>query len=128
MDRKWILNEDGEPVETTLLAWARWMEENRQQRILAATHIDAIRVSTVFLGLDMRTFLDRGKDPVLWETMVFDSTGTDEVGHPLEGCCMRYTSRVKALTGHWATCRAVHDQSSPEEFYRTMEQLLGELV
>ena len=57
---------------------------------VAETFVEKIRISTVFLGVDVS--LD-GKPPVLFETMVFDKDG-DEKG------CFRYTTWSEAIQGH----------------------------
>ena len=93
MSDHWILDADGNPVQAELMEWARWFETN--SRTVARDHVtDAVRVSTVFLGLDHR-FGDKG-DPVLWETMIFGFPG----GHKLDGYQDRYSSKQAALDGH----------------------------
>lgn len=75
------------------LAWGAWMRGagGRNKRVgLTLLHDDAVRVSTVFLGLD-HSFLP-GATPVLWETMIF--------GGPLDEYQWRYTSRDQAVAGH----------------------------
>lgn len=62
------------PVED-LLEWARWIEENNDERIVRQEDIGPYWVSTVFLGLD-HDFSEQGP-PLLFETMVF----TTEDGH-----------------------------------------------
>jgi hypothetical protein len=63
---RYILN-GHEPVEEPdLLTWARWIET--ADRHVRDTFRDDVRVSTVFLGLDMNVF---GGPPDLFETMVF---------------------------------------------------------
>ena len=69
MSDKYILNDKGEPIPCyDLMAWARWFEESRHQRIVKQEVIGQSKVSTVFLSLDHSWGAD---DPVLWETMVF---------------------------------------------------------
>lgn len=79
--------------------WAQWMQDADRQ--LAETFFGdrAIRVSTVFLGLDHS--FGRGA-PVLWETMVFVEEGVTIEG--IDGYMDRYTSRQDALQGHEAIC------------------------
>lgn len=55
------------------------------------------RVSTVFLGIDMRPIGDG--PPILWETMIFGGT--------LDGEQWRYSSREQAERGHQAIVRLV---------------------
>lgn len=67
----YILNPDGSTKTVELLEWAKWMEENRSERIVAQTVVGDYKVSTVFLGLD-HNFGDKG-DPILFETMTFEN-------------------------------------------------------
>jgi hypothetical protein len=84
---RYILN-GHEPVEEPdLLTWARWIET--ADRHVRDTFRDDVRVSTVFLGLDMNVF---GGPPYLFETMVF-----------VNGCaedCDRYSTWEEAEEGH----------------------------
>lgn len=81
-----------------LLAWARWMEGNRGKRHVADDRLTgevdgesvAIRISTVFLGVDHNWF-DRS-DPLLFESMIF--------GGPHDGDQWRYASWDEAEAGH----------------------------
>ena len=58
-----------EVMEVPLEEWGRWFET--ANRHIGDDIIDGIRVSTIFLGLDMATIeVDRGP-PLLFETMVF---------------------------------------------------------
>ena len=51
---------------TDLLEWDKAMEKGK--RMVKVDHIDEVRISTVFLGLDHR----HGKgEPLLFETMIF---------------------------------------------------------
>lgn len=52
-----------------LLKWGMWMEKWEDRRV-AETEIEGVRVSTVFLGLDHSDFT-RSSTPVLFETMIF---------------------------------------------------------
>lgn len=65
---RYILDAKGEPIpETDLLKWGKWLETGNRR--VADETVGNVRVSTVFLGLDMN-FSGDG-DPVLWETMTF---------------------------------------------------------
>lgn len=104
MTDKYVLDELGRPVPCRdLMEWGRWMQDANRQ--LAETFFGdkAIRVSTVFLGLD-HAF--GGGLPVLWETMVFA-----EEHVRLEGLDLnyqdRYITRELALEGHAAACAYV---------------------
>lgn len=78
-----------EPVEEPdLFKWAEWMEN--ADRHVRETFRDDVRVSTVFLGLDM-SFLGDGP-PVLFETMVFINGSGDEME--------RYSTWDEAVEGH----------------------------
>lgn len=88
--RLYVLDAADHVVEVTnFVTWGRYMEGGN--RHVAYTQITSeIEVSTVFLGIDHRTW---GKGPpVLFETMIF--------GGPLDGSCDRYTSYDDAQTGH----------------------------
>lgn len=71
----YVLDDDGapRPVEN-VLEWGKWFAENGERRVLLQTHLRAqggdMAVSSVFLGID-HGFTEG--EPVLWETMVFDS-------------------------------------------------------
>lgn len=114
---RYILNEDGEPVpEPDLLAWGRWLETADRQ--LAEDFVGAVRVSTVFLGIDHR-FHGEGP-PIVWETMVFGAPepmvllGRERMLSPDMGETFdslgqrRYASRAAALAGHAEALAAVH--------------------
>lgn len=86
----YILDEAGNPVEEpNILAWAKWVGENQNQKHLRKTFFNEqkIMVSTVFLG--MNHAFDDGP-PILWETMVFG----------IEEYCDRYRTKAEALEGH----------------------------
>lgn len=93
---RYILRHGRPVVMRHLVTWARWFENDANRRV-AATHVGAVRVSTVFLGLDhnfARLFLRHARDPrpILYETMVF--------GGPHDGDQQRYATRAAALRGH----------------------------
>ena len=60
VDRRAVLCKD-------VVAWGEWF--STANRRVAETWIDDVRVSTVFLGIDHNFF--PGRDPALFETMVF---------------------------------------------------------
>lgn len=72
---------DRVPVECPeLLKWGMWME-NFEDRRVAETEIEGIRVSTVFLGLDHSYSFagrDRKTPPVIFETMIFGGEHDEE--------------------------------------------------
>jgi len=90
---RYILDEQGNPVEEPeLLKWAEWFENSANRRV-ALTFVENKRISTVFLGLDHSFSNAPDAVPVLWETMVFGGEH-DEYQE-------RYTSKDAALEGHW---------------------------
>jgi hypothetical protein len=75
---------------TNTLEWGAWFESHFEDRVVAKTDIGPMQVSTVFVGLDMSFF---GKDPLLFETMVFNDEGEDLL-------CNRYHTWGEAEAGH----------------------------
>jgi hypothetical protein len=64
----------GGPARESTLAWGKWMEAIRRERIVKQESIGPHLVSTVFLGLDhshFRLFGNRDRRPLLFETMAF---------------------------------------------------------
>ncbi len=80
------------PVEDLIL-WGRWFENVENKRV-AFTEFDNLRVSTVFLGIGRQ--LGIGKTPLLFETMVFDRDNL------IDKYCMRYATWYEAEAGHYA--------------------------
>lgn len=95
---------DGLPVlEPDIIKWAQWLET--ANRTLGDDRLpNGVRVSTVFLGLDHSWV---GKDPVLWETMVFMNGELDEYQE-------RYTNNVAAALGHVRALRIAKGEIVPE--------------
>lgn len=62
----------------------------KKNRRIAFTEIDAVQVSTVFLGID-HSFGD-DDEPILFETMVFGGDHNES--------CYRYATKKEALIGH----------------------------
>lgn len=77
------------PVAVDLWTWARWLEKNHKVRRIGDDWVGAVRVSTVFIGLDHS--FGRG-DPLVFETMVF--------GGPLNMAMDRYATYAEAERGH----------------------------
>jgi hypothetical protein len=75
-----------------LLGWRRWMQMN--ERHVAETKINDVRVSTVFLGVD-HNFFDDGP-PLLFETVIF--------GGPHDGWQKRSPTWEQAETIHAQAC------------------------
>lgn len=105
MSGYYVLSDDGAtPLPSTVIGWASWHHEAARTGKLHVGDdtIDGVRVSTVFLGLDLRFGADG--PPVLWETLVF--------GGPLDGEGERYTSRADAMLGHSRYLRLVMEAQS----------------
>jgi len=73
MIKHYILNDDNEAVEATLMEWARFIEDLSKTRVNVDTVGDT-RISTVFLGLNHN--YAQG-EPHLFETMVFGADGDE---------------------------------------------------
>lgn len=84
-----------------VMAWAMWFEH--ADRRVALTEMGAVRVSTVFLGLDHNW---GGGPPLVFETMVFGS----EVGDELDQYQERYPTLESAMAGHERAVAAVQAQ------------------
>ena len=88
MSDRYILN-GHKPVKCDDLMWWAWWMEKADRQVRDSMQGD-VRVSTVFLGLDMNFGLDDA--PVLFETMVFiNGSGGD---------CERYSTWDEAEAGH----------------------------
>lgn len=73
--KKYILDESGTPVlEENTVKWAVWFE-TADRKVRHETIGDST-ISTVFLGLD-NSWSDH-REPILWETMVFDGVHDGE--------------------------------------------------
>jgi hypothetical protein len=69
-------------------------------RLIATDFFDDIKVSTVFIGLDVG-LATNSKVPLLFETMVF--------GGSLDGEEWHWATKKEALKGHQWVCRQVRD-------------------
>lgn len=83
-------------VPSTLLEWGRWLEENRDKKMVRKTKVGDSLVSTVFLGLDHQW---GGGPPLIFETLVFDGPLADEMD--------RYSTYDEAEAGHEAMVKRV---------------------
>jgi hypothetical protein len=105
----YILNDAGEPVPApSVLTWGQWMEEHREARRVAedvdeGDPAQTIRISTLFMGVDMRLLPTSGLPPLLWETMVVTAGPTILAQD-------RYTSAAAAIRGHQAMCQRMKAQ------------------
>ncbi len=78
------------PIEVSRDTWASWFETADRQVAETIIESTAIRISTVFLGID---HWFTGKDePILFETMVF--------GGELDQEMQRYSTWEEAESGH----------------------------
>jgi hypothetical protein len=75
---------------TDLMLWAKWME--KADRKVARTAINAVSISTVFLGLDHGFSMNDEHVPLLFETMIFGGEH-DEYQE-------RYATWDEAVAGH----------------------------
>ena len=89
MSKWYILDDDNNPVKSTVNEFVDWEEAYPEKRIIKQYDNDEVFVSTVFLGLDHAWNSDV---PVLWETMIF--------GGEHDQYQERYTSYKDALEGH----------------------------
>lgn len=88
MSDKFILQgHDPVPV-ADLMEWAKWFA--MADRRVADTEVGALRVSTVFLGVDYSFGVG---PPLIFETMTFDA-----LGHELS--MARYSTWAEAELGH----------------------------
>lgn len=94
------------PVPTdNILQWGQWMEDPNNKRV-ALTEIDELRVSTVFLGVDNQ--FNEG-EPVLFETMVFKG---EQIDGEYDGA--RYRTWEEAKAGHEAIVKLIKMQKTDE--------------
>lgn len=102
-----VLDENGNVKEVhDVRIWATWFETHQKEKILIQEQVGPAWVSTVFLGLN-HAFGDG--PPLIFETMVFDSTEETRnepvvLGKPApqwtEEEMYRYSTREEALAGH----------------------------
>lgn len=105
--RKYILDENNQPVLEPDDAKRRDWMEGHDIRVGLTRFPEGPRVSTVFLSLDHDW---EGGPPILWETMIFD-TDTEE----FDGFQERYTSYRLAVEGHINAVRRVMEKRYPKE-------------
>ena len=100
--------------ECNMLRWGAWFE--CAMRHVADTTIGEARISTVFLGLDHRSYYDPDKRPVLFETMIFSKESIPA----LDESQWRYRTIEEAKRGHRIVCEQV------KEFYPDKEPVDAE--
>lgn len=77
-----------------------WSIERGTSNSVANDHVDGMRVSTVFVGVDMGY---GDGPPLIYETMVFPEDSWDEQ------YCDRYATEQDALVGHAKAIQWVKD-------------------
>jgi len=94
----YILTDDHEIIEKPdFFEWANWFEKNYEHSLRIVKQETVWIwffpkfVSTVFLGIDHNLFSE--EVPILFETMVFDNAGNDELTN-------RYATWEEAQKGH----------------------------
>jgi hypothetical protein len=90
MSKWYILDDDNNPVKSTVNEFADWEEAYPERKAVKQEYIDDVYISTVFLGLDHAWNSDI---PVLWETMIFG-------GENDQAYQERYASYEQAIEGH----------------------------
>lgn len=86
-------------IPCDMMTWARWLQADKDRRIVAKSDVDGARVSTVFLGLDHSYGIG---PPLLFETLVFDG--------PHDGDMERCTTWEEAEAQHAAMCAKLKGQ------------------
>ena len=95
------------PVPTdNLLQWGQWME-NLDNKQVASTEIDELRVSTVFLGVNNQ--FNEGQ-PFLFESLVFKG---EQLDWEYDGA--RYRTWEEAKAGHDAIVELIKAQKIDEQ-------------
>lgn len=76
--------------------WARWYKT--ANRRVSETFVGGKRVSSVFLGLDHNYLNHYGKNPLLFETLVFENGESEAYADDIIGD--RYSTWDEAVAGH----------------------------
>ena len=100
LDDKGNVKKESDPIK-----WAAFLEPFEKRQV-ALSHIDKIRVSTVFLTMD-HNFSGTG-EPILWETMAFFGDNGDN-GDDDDDYTRRYTSKEDALIGHSEVVKQIEE-------------------
>ena len=88
--RHYIL--DGhEPVAVSLETWAKWFDENEDERVVCQTEVKGAKVSTVFIGIAGPSGNYLFETQVFYEAGAISGSGTRE-----------YATWDEALAGHMA--------------------------
>ena len=98
----WYVLENQVPVPTdNLFQWGLWMEDPNNKQV-ALTEIDELRVTTIFLGVDSQ--FTEGQ-PFLFETLVFKG---EQLDWEYDGA--RYRTWDEAKAGHDAIVKLIKAQ------------------
>ena len=102
-NKYYVLDDKGEvEMVDDMFTWARWFKTSSEKRRIARSDINGFSVSTVFLGLDHNFCFDpEDKEPILFETMVFDDReGKSGYDYNEGEYTQRYHTREEAEKGH----------------------------
>lgn len=91
----WYILQDKKPVKVGYVDYVIWFDKNQDTRILKQTKYKNLFVSTVFLGLDHRSYRSylNYPDPTVFETIVFENGD--------ERLMVRYRDYDEAIIGHF---------------------------
>lgn len=110
---RYILKDKKSIPEPELLKWGKWMQD-KKNRIVKQTNVGNYLVSTVFLGLDYEFEMllvtpPENYNPLIFETMIFDISSTNEVGFhdDVFDYMERYRTYEEAIEGHKVAVRYV---------------------
>lgn len=95
----YILNGKKPVLEPNIMKWGKWFQDT-PNRTVKKSNVGNVKVSTVFLGVDHGY---DGKEPVLFETMVFGGSMDEEM--------LRYKTWEDALYGHNQMVESVKEAS-----------------
>lgn len=93
------LDEDGNVRTCSQREWSSFIEGPVEGRVVGKSEVGRYEVSTVFLGLD-HNYSDKG-DPLVFETMVFDSRKEED-----PSLIARYSNMSDAKIGHATAVKA----------------------
>jgi len=101
MSMFYLLNDDHSITPCSPEEWENQVKEMFKNKTKHVNEelVNGNRVSTVWLGLDHNHF---GGEPLLFETMIFNSSGDDIY-------CERYSSWDEAVEGHKKAVQCVLD-------------------
>jgi hypothetical protein len=100
----YILDDENKTIKASMHQWAKWIENNRNKKVVKQEVINDQKLSTVFLGLDHSY---GGGPPLLFETMIFEG--------PHDGGQWRYTTYAEALEGHNQIAERLKTGLPPED-------------